>query len=640
MFTKGQAPSFQWAHEIGNSTYVDQTFGVATDATGNVFFAGQFNTLTDFDPSPGTYTLAGNGSYDVYLAKFNSAGNLIWARSWGSSALDGGSDVTIDNIGNVYVCGYFNGVADFDPGIGTYSLASSGQKDVFITKLDPLGNFIWARSIGGSLVDDAYSINVDPSGNVICGGTFEGTADFDPGIGTYTMSSNGGKDCYLLKLDPSGNFSWVKTWGGSQVDAVHCFRMDNSGNYCITGSYMDVVDFDPGVGINSVNSSGMYDQDAFILKLDVNGNFTWIKTINGVGTDYGRAITVDASGDIFCTGIYLATRDFDPGAGTYTMTSSGWSDAFVLKLTSNGNFVWAKGFGGTNSEIINSIVINSTGLIYVTGSFYGTADFDPSPATYTVSSFTPSQLDAFLLKLDPNGNFNWVGTVGTSYDDYGNDLAFDLSDNLFMVGSFAGVGDFDLGPGTYTLGVTSSAQAFHIKMNDCYLPFSPTNITPVSNQTICANNTTTLMASSTGTINWYSSPTSTVTLGTGTNYVTPTLTAGSYTYYAEAKTCGPSATRTAITLLVSPCTGISNLTSINTSIKIYPNPSTGIFHLSNPGGEKLEIKILNALGQQVLNKVIYENENLIDISNFSNGVYFIRIKNHSDETNTIKLIKE
>ncbi|MGC6468655.1 MAG: SBBP repeat-containing protein, partial [Chitinophagales bacterium] len=203
-FSYAQQANFEWAKSFGG-TFDDQGYSIALDASGNVYTTGWFAGTVDFDPGAGTNNLTAQGSADVFVQKLDPLGNLIWAKSFGGTSADQGYSIALDASGNVYTTGRFRGTVDFDPGAGLATLTSAGSDDVFIQKLDPLGNLIWAKSFGGTSADYGYSIAVDASGNVYTTGYFQGTVDFDPGAGTNNLTAQGNRDVFIQKLDPLGN---------------------------------------------------------------------------------------------------------------------------------------------------------------------------------------------------------------------------------------------------------------------------------------------------------------------------------------------------------------------------------------------------------------------------------------------------
>jgi hypothetical protein len=383
-----------WAKSMGG-TGNDRGNSIAVDGSGNLYTTGIFRETVDFDPGAGTNNLTSEGLVDVFISKLDASGNVLWAKSMGGTGNDRGYSIAVDGSGNVYTTGLFVGTVDFDPGAGTSNLTSAGNQDIFISKLDAAGNFLWAKSMGGTSADFGWSIAVDGSGNVYTTGYFTEAADFDPGAGISNLTSAGSADIFISKLDASGNFLWAKSIGGTDFDYGKSIAVDGSGNVYTTGSFQGTVDFDPGAGISNLTSSG--NLDIFILKLNAAGDFLWAKGIGGSFQDEGSSIAEDGSGNVYTTGIFEGTVDFDPGAGTSNLTSVGSRDIFISKLDAAGNFLWAKNMGGTDDDAGNSIAVDGSGNVYATGSFQGTADFDPGVGISNLTS--AGDRDIFILKL-------------------------------------------------------------------------------------------------------------------------------------------------------------------------------------------------------------------------------------------------
>jgi hypothetical protein len=372
--------------------------GIAVGNAGSVYTTGGFQGTVDFDPGPGTYNLTSAGGFDIVVSKLDSSGDFVWAKRMGGTPGEVGYGIAVDSAGNVYTTGGFNGTADFDPGPGTHNLTSEGGADIVVSKLDSSGDFVWAKSMGGTAGDRGFGIAVDSADNVYTVGVFGGTADFDPGPGTYNLTSEGRADIFVSKLDSSGNFVWAKGMGGTDGDRARNIVVDSSGNVYTTGQFEGTADFDPGTATYNLTSAG--DREMFVSKLDSSGNFVWAKSTGGSGVDYramGRDIAVDSAGNNYTVGVFGGTADFDPGPGTYYLTSAGGFDIFVLKLDSGGNFVWAYSMTGPGSKQGNSIGVDSGGNVYTTGQFRDTVDFDPGPGTYYLTS--AGQNDLFVLKL-------------------------------------------------------------------------------------------------------------------------------------------------------------------------------------------------------------------------------------------------
>lgn len=446
-----QSPAFEWAKSMGG-TSDDKGFSIAMDANGNVYSTGFFSGTADFDPGAGTTNLTSNGSTDIFIQKLGAGGNLIWVKQIGGTNNDYGHSIATDANGNIYTAGRFSGTVDFDLGTGTSKLTSNGDFDIFIQKLDAGGNLLWVKQMGG-IGHDLGRLTVDASGNVYTTGNFEETVDFDPGVGTANLISNGKRDIFIQKLDTKGNFLWVKQMGGTFYDDAWSIATDANGNVYTTGDFWNTVDFDPGTGTKDLTSNGK--ADIFIQKLDAAGNFLWVKQMGGQSDDTGRSISVDKSGNVYTTGHFKFTVDFDPGPGTSNLTAPGANDdVFIQKLDPNGNFLWVKQIGKIFKDEGTSIATDAVGNVYTTG-------YSDRKETYLDNS----NYDVFIQKLDTNGNVLWYKEMGGPDDDSGNSIVTDASGNVYTTGFFQSTADFDPGAGTTNLTSNGLADIFIVKLS-------------------------------------------------------------------------------------------------------------------------------------------------------------------------------
>ena len=480
---------------VFGGTSWDYLDSVAADSSGNVVATGSFEGTADFEPGSGTTNLTSGGYTDIYVTKLDSSGELAWARQMGGASQAKGHSVALDSSGNVYVAGRFQGTADFDPGSGTQNLTSNGGEDGFVVKLDSNGDFVWAKSFGGAQTDVARGVDVDSAGNVYVNGYFRSTVDFDPGAGTQNKTAAGSDDIYLLKLNADGDFVSVAQFGSTGYDQASSIAVDSSDNVLLFGNTRGTIDLDPGAGTANFSPSN---GDFFIVKLDSNGTYTWSAGFTGANYGYasetGEALATDSSGNVYATGYYNGTVDFDPGAGTANMTATGNPDAFVLKLNSSGALLWAKSLGGSNAAYGRSIDVDSSGNVYTTGNFDGTADFDPGSGTENLSSAGGSgDNDIFVSKLNSSGEFVWAKSfVGTDAGcdpmdmmcsnnyEVGYSIAIDGSSNVYAGGYFVQTVDFDPGSGTENLTSAGSGDAFIVKMNSAGSTSATTTTTPTA----------------------------------------------------------------------------------------------------------------------------------------------------------------
>ncbi len=433
------AQTLDWVKTFGGIGY-DIGNSVTVDDEGNIYTTGSFNDTVDFDPGPDVMKLNPGRGSAIFIQKLDANGNFIWAKSCGGKGNQIGQSIKVDAMGDVYTTGIFQDTIDFNPGTGVANLSAVGEEDVFILKLDANGNFLWAKSFGGIEMDRGYSIAIDAEGNVYTTGYFIDTVDFDPGTGVTNLSAVGGKDIFILKLDPNGNFVWAKSFGGTEGIGI---AIDGMGNVITTGYFSDTVDFDPGTGVMNLTSAG--ETDIFILKLDANGNLLWAKSCGGywiVGG--GISITFDATNNVYTTGAFDGTVDFDPGTGVKNLSAMGESDIFIQKLDAQGNFIWAKTFGGNDFDQSYSIAIDAESNVYSIGDFVGTVDFDPGTGVANLSAVKDG--DIFIQKLDAQGNFIWAKSFGGEGHNFGSSIDVDAANNIYTTGLFRNTVDFD--PGT------------------------------------------------------------------------------------------------------------------------------------------------------------------------------------------------
>jgi len=403
----------------------------------------------------------------VLLSNFGFGQNLEWAKNVANS--NGNylhSKMTTDNFGNIFIVGQFYGTIDFDPGLGIANLTANAN-DIFVMKLDPIGNYVWAKSIGSSGQDNSTCIAIDQAGNVIISGTFQGTVDFDPGISNHFITASGSKNGFFLKLSSSGNFIWAK-----KIDVVSYvpteIKIDTVGNVYVTGSFESTMDFDLSNNVFNISSYGL--SDIFVWKLDTNFKMIWAKRMGGIHFELASSLCVDVNGAVYTTGHFAGTVDFNPGVANYNLTASGTlysRDLFVSKLDANGNFLWAQSTGGSDyNDNGYSINADLQGDIYVTGSFSGiNVDFNFGANNYLMSSI--GERDVFILKLKGNSDFIWARQLGSTGIDEGTQVQLDMYNNVLVAGMFQNTIDFDPGIGVrnYTAGGASDGFLYKLDKN-------------------------------------------------------------------------------------------------------------------------------------------------------------------------------
>jgi hypothetical protein len=466
---------FNWAKKFGGK-YQDQGNAITTDASGNVFTAGNFVDTASFGLISGnaaTLTTPNGLRTNLFFTKHDKDGNLLWAKSVACTGVSQASDIVVDAANNIYISGYFSGVADLDPSSSTFSITGSGSYASFVAKYDANGNFIWGKMFSGSSLVYTLSLKLDNSNNVYLGGSYIGTADFDPGAATYNLTSVGDYDGFIVKLDYTGNLIWAKTIGGTNTDFLRSIALDANGNAYAIGYFMGTCDFDPSPTVTAnltAVTTANYNQDAFLVKLDANGDFVYVKQLGSNDYDEASCITVDAANNIYVGGYFAGTSDFDPSAAVYNLSSNGGAagaeDIFIAKYRSNGNFVWAKAIGSAEADYVYSLKVQKNG-VYFSGSIGATLDANPNSGVNNLNApGLNTNGDAYVIKWDTLGNYVWAKAFGSSSFDFTKDVAVDTSNNVFITGTFSSTCDLSgVGMGAYTFSSAGQGDGFIIKLS-------------------------------------------------------------------------------------------------------------------------------------------------------------------------------
>lgn len=314
----------------------------------------------------------------------------------------------------------------------------------------------WAKNFGASgQMINSRAIATDNAGNVYITGTFKGTVDFDPSTGTANLTSTGSiQDMFIAKYDAGGGYVWAKALLGSYQSVSNGIAVDGSGNVYIAGCFAYTVDFDGDAGTANLTAAGTGNAyDIFIAKYDNNGAYQWAKGIGNSSHDKAMGLAQDGSGNLYLTGQFSGTVDFDPSAGTANVAAGCTSSTniFIAKYDQNGGYLWAKGMSGcTSGDIGNDIAVDASGNAYITGSFSMTVDFDPDAGT---ANLTATSDDIFLAKYDNNGAYQWAHKFGGVSIDAGRCVALDGAGGVYISGEVLGnTADFDPSAGTATVG--------------------------------------------------------------------------------------------------------------------------------------------------------------------------------------------
>jgi hypothetical protein len=439
---QAQTSNFKWVKNIGDTAQI-LVKSIVTDTDGNVYTAGTFTGVVDFNPDAGINSLTSLTNSSAFISKLDSNGNFIWVKKIGGSFITTLNGMAISSAGDLYLTGSFYGTTDFNPSIiATNNVTSVGGADIYILKLSSAGAFVWVRAIGDNGNDVGTSIKMSDANEIYVTGDFEQTVDFNFGAGTTNMTAIL-DDAFVLKVDASGNFMWAKKLGGSGYEEPIALSVDHAGNVYTIGSFDANIDLNPSASLTA-NFTSNGQTDIYISKLDASGNFAWGKRIGNSADNFATGIANDSLGNAYITGYFEDTLDFNPSLPFNNDLIADFIDVYVLKLSAaSGAFVWVKQIGGGNFDRAYAISIDQDNNSYITGQFRSSCDFDPSTAVFNVST-TGNGRDLFVLKLSDAGNFIWVkATGGSGGTVLPSSMAIHNTDEVLVTGLFEGTVDFN-----------------------------------------------------------------------------------------------------------------------------------------------------------------------------------------------------
>ena len=422
-----------WGHNIGGLKD-SGGYDVANDDEGNVYITGNFSATVDFDPGAGTLTRTAIKESDIFVAKYDSTGQVIWVVTAGGQTWDQARALALDATGNIYVVGEFHQTVDFNPGPGVFNLEAAGFQDAFIWKLGPDGSFIWAKKFSGSISDIPFFIVINSAGTMMIGGVFGESTDFDPSDNTQIHTVHGRWDAFVTFLNLDGEYLSSHTYGGAELDFVYMASVDQDDAFVVTGTFNDSIDIDPGPAVQYLTSKGS--NDVFIIKYNPDGSLQWGHAIGKVGYDNGQSIVTDNSNNILVVGDNQnGNFDLDPGPGVAPINTSG---AFLVKLAPDGSYLWGKGFSGS-IEGSAELRVDSLQNIYLMCNSEGLSVNPASPNTWLHSR---GQTDSYIIKLTPGGDFIWANQFKGDAYSYGYGLSLYKND-IYTIGHFGDNLDFD-----------------------------------------------------------------------------------------------------------------------------------------------------------------------------------------------------
>ncbi len=402
---------------------------------GSILTCGTFEGMIDMDPGVGEHILRSRGDRDVFLARYNNQFQLLWAKRFGGPDFDEATAITEDPAGNVYVAGHYRDRFFYDGTNGPDSLVSGSLSSVFMAKLNPQGQLIWMNDIQGLGNEYAYGLSANPQGQVAIAGWMQFNISFD---GVNTSSNVNNRAAYIAVYDTNSSFIWGEIIDGASNEYGYSCFASATGDFYLGGSYRNTVDFDPGSGVDS-HTSNFGGQDAFFAKYSNSGQYQWVQVFGQNTFEAIYAFAEDDNQNLYVSGNFSATVDFDFSSAVQNLSSNGSDDVFVLSVDSSGSFRWATNLGGTGIDYPYDLAVRDS-LVLSVGAFANTIDLDPGiDSLFAVSN---GQDDIYLQVLDTSGNFVNGLSAGGFRQDLGMSVDH-LNGETILGGHFQETADFD-----------------------------------------------------------------------------------------------------------------------------------------------------------------------------------------------------
>jgi hypothetical protein len=407
------------------SPLANEAIDIEVDSAGNQYVAGYFTGGTSF--STASTAISTNGNSDIYVAKYSPTGALIWVKKFGGNFSDKPTDLAIDANNQIYITGQYFGQVTF----GTTVLNSvSNSKDIFILKLDNLGNVIWAISQGGAGSENAYGITTDNLNNVILTGQFQGSStiagqSLSSLIDPTTNSPN--FDLFISKYSSTGVPIWLKTGQAKYEEKGFAVACDALNNIYLTGQFSDSLTF-AGTTINNAGYNV-----GFITKISPTGNMIWFNKLKAGGV-YAYDVEISNTGEIILSGDFWGNMNYETSNSTTSITNSFPKKIFILKTNNNGQYIWHKTFGSNSDLSSQSLSIDLNGNTYITGFFK--CEWSEFHTLGSPNYISAGFKDVYVLKLDSIGNLSFVKQFGGKQNDEGNGIAILPNQTAVVAGGY------------------------------------------------------------------------------------------------------------------------------------------------------------------------------------------------------------
>ncbi len=413
-----------WATYYGGNIH-DYIYAASFDKYGNIYLLGQTNSTTGI-ASLSAHQPYHQGLEDAFLVKMNSQGKRLWATYFGGTGTEDGFYVTTDNDGNVIITGQTQNSANLSTS-GAHQTQNNGMIDAYIAKFDPAGNLLWATYYGGSGIDKGKAVYTDSENNIYLLGDTE-SADKISTPGSYQENLSGTSDAFLVKLDKNGNRIWGTYIGGTGLETGFGITIDKNNFIYITGLTGSTSGIStPGTGQVSKSTGN----DGYVIKMDKNGNRIWGSYLGGNGNDSGTGVALDSDDNVYISGNSGSTTGIAT-TGSHQTALGGGTDAFLSKFTSNGQKVWTTYYGGSATDNGRFVSVDAQNNIYLTGY---TLSSDNISTTEGIQPAPGGGADAFIAKFDKDGKRDRGTYFGGVGNDYGLSVLTDPLGKIYLAGA-------------------------------------------------------------------------------------------------------------------------------------------------------------------------------------------------------------
>lgn len=417
----GISQDFDLAVKAGGKSS-DQGYDIVTGPDGDSYVCGWFSDTAWF----GSQMLISQDQTDVFTARFDSTGILIWVIQGNGPGKSVAAGIDMDQSGNIFITGWFEDEIQF----GEINLQCHGLYDMFVIKYNSEGDALWANVAYGE--QDIYGnrICVNEDNNVIVSGSFRGTAGFgDP----YFFESKGDRDIFVTKYDNNGALLWVRQFGGKGEDRGYGIDGDNNGNIYFTGFFNGKCSFDEYEEYSPAITS------AYICKLNQQGETVWVEKLFGGANEFARGygLGTDADQNVFVNGFFSGSLNVAYQDTLYATGGQYDQDAYTVKFNTDGLLLWADNAGSVHNDQCRDLIIDQQGNCYITGFYNSLAKFGE------METETEGQADIFVAMYQQEGNISWLKSAGGTKNDYAYGISPGQNNNVYLTGIFTGEADFE-----------------------------------------------------------------------------------------------------------------------------------------------------------------------------------------------------